>query len=245
MTISNYSPAIYAAELAQELEAYLNEHPSGDAMSMEEAAEGSKLSHRAKKCMQDIDAERTDKVAPLNAQVKAINDEAKAAATPLVSGRDILDTRLQSFVQAEEGRRAQKAEEAREVAQQAAEAVQRTFEAVKESETGAAAGTMDVDLLADVRRHDETMALLDKASDHLKRMEREITVRLPQGFGDRVRTARTEEEPEITDIILAIQSIGLTAKIRDAILSSARAWKKTNGGLQWPPGIHGVKTRRL
>ena len=73
-----------------------------------------------------------------------------------------------------------------------------------------------------------------RASREAARAERDTRVRIGGGIG-RVLTLRTGEVLSVTDWRAAINDIGLTQDIADAILKGARAYRKENGEL--PAGI--------
>jgi hypothetical protein len=179
-----------------------------------ESREAKVILDRTILALKGIEDERKAKVAPLNAELIAINGEyhrwhsANGKPGTWDTLLKELRIRLTAFAQAEETKRQAAAEAARAVTEHA----------------------------------NEAFAQFKTADRIAQRTERDTTVRIGGGFG-RVSTLRTAEILIITDWRAAIEDIGLTQDIADAILKGARAYRKENGEL--PNGISRETERRI
>lgn len=215
----------------------------------EQASEAKLLCDRAKVSLDEIEAERDKLVRPLNEQVKAINGKYK----PLHNTDDKkpgtydrifieLKARVSAFLVAEEEKRRKEAEEA---AAKAAEAEQLAREAeAKEREAleNAAAGEIDVDVVAITQEADASFAEFGRASRFAERAERDSKVRIGGGFG-KAASLRTVETLHLDSYNKAIKAIGPNPKIEEAILSAARDYRKQHGSL--PEGVSATTERKL
>ena len=103
-------------------------------------------------------------------------------------------------------------------------------------EVGAGLGAASLDA-------DDAIAAAKRAEREAAVAERDAaTVRVGGGWG-RVASLRTKETLVVSDAAKAIKAIGMTDKIRDAILSSARDYRKLKGKL--PAGIDATTERAL
>ena len=102
-----------------------------------------------------------------------------------------------------------------------------------EAKANAAQGEF-VDVGAAIQTADETCTQAKKLDHQASIAERDANVRIGGGFG-RAASLRTKEMLILDDAIKAIIAIGVTDDIKEAILKSARAFRKLNGRL--PAGI--------
>jgi hypothetical protein len=189
-----------------------------------------------------MEAERDGLVRPHNEQVKAINDRYRPARTTLEKLVDELRRRLSSYARALEIERVREAEAARTAAAEAEraarEAEQREREAVEEADQG----VCDIDIGAVTQEADTAFAAFQKADRTAARAERDSRIRIAGGFG-KAMGLRDRETLTVTDWQAAITELGLTDTIRDAILASARAYRKAFREL--PEGIVATYDRSL
>lgn len=244
------SPIDYAREVVREVSLWMSEHPV--IQSEDEAREAKRAIDRVVAALKDVELERTSKVKPLNDQVSAINAEYKAvhdagARRGRAGGTfdrvlDELRQRVEGFMLIEEAKRQRAAEEAR----QAAEALRAAAIAAEEKEKAAveeaSGGILDVDIAGATEEADAAFAEFQRADRGAARAERDAKVRLGGGFG-RALTIKEVEVLAVIDWAAAIRVMGLTDHIRDAILTSARAFRKVYDEL--PEGVEAQKERRI
>lgn len=190
------------------------------------------------KCLID---EREAQTKPLfSAWQEAIN-KFKPAILSLERLIDVAKTRLSAFMRIEEDRLAREAEAKRRIAEEAIRIAREAEQAETEAKENAAQGEF-VDVGAAIQAADETFTEAKKLDHQAVIAERDANVRIGCGFG-RVASLRTKETLVLEDALKAIVAIGVTDDIRDAILKSARAYRKLNGCL--PAGIAIEQTRTL
>jgi len=225
-------PLASAKEAMAELAGFLKEHPV--IQSAVEAKEGGAFVERSRIAIDALEKERDGKVRPLNTQVYKINADYKLVREPLERAAKLLRARLTDYARAEEEKRIAEAErlrrEAEEKAHMAREAERAEQDAIACADVGectdVAAAIEEADLaFADYRKADRKAAIA----------ERDVPVRIGSVMGNRAMAMRTIEVLTVADAAAAITAIGLTDKIRDAILSSARDFRKAHGEL--PRGV--------
>jgi hypothetical protein len=89
---------------------------------------------------------------------------------------------------------------------------------------------------------DEAFSTFERQSRFADRAERDTKVKIGGGFGASVGL-RNSETLQVDDALKAIVIIGITDRIREAILTEARAYRKANGRL--PDGISAQTERKL
>jgi hypothetical protein len=206
------------------------------------ATEAAAMEKRVKASFDEIEAERVKAVKPLNDQVKAINETHKAAQKPLETARDTIKQRLAVYVRAEEAKRraeamriAREAEEAERIAR---EAEAREIEAKENS----AQGVVGEDVIAATTAADEAFSRFEKIDRAAEIAAKDSKVKVSGGYG-RALSLRTVEVLSVTDPQQALQAMGLTANLREAFLTEARAYRKTTGKL--PEGITATTEQKL
>ena len=244
----NHPPsAIELAKLTIEaLGAFLQDHPV--IVNEAEAREAKLIKDRADMALREVEAERDAHVRPLNEEVASINTvyhrwhntNPKKPGTwdTLLSE---LRVRLTAYVSAEERRRQAAAEAARRLA---AEAACKAREA-EERERAAAAEARDgvcTDIAAMTAEADHAFAQFERAERQAIRAQEATHVRLTGGFG-KAASLRTHEILAVTDWRAAIEEMGLTDPLREAIITAARAYRKAFGEL--PDGISRTKERSI
>ncbi|HLK83133.1 MAG TPA: hypothetical protein VKT99_16790 [Xanthobacteraceae bacterium] len=239
-----------AIELAkptiEELSRFLADHPvvSNEA----EAREAKAILDRAVLALKGVEDERKAKVAPLNAELTAINGDyhrwhnANGKPGTWDTLLKELRIRLTRFAQAEEARRRAAAEAARKAAEEAERKAREAEAREREAAADAAQGVCDVDIAAAAQEADEAFAQFQRAGRAAARAERDAKVRIGGGFG-KAATLRTAETLVIADVHAAIEDIGLTQDIADAVLKGARAYRRENGEL--PAGISATYEKRI
>jgi len=230
----------FAQEASAALSDWMKDRPVIETESDARAAK--LLLDRAKSSLDSMDAERDAQVRPLNEQVKAINDRYRSPRTLLEKVRNALVDRLTGYARRLEAERQRAAEEARKAAEAAAQAAREAEEHEREAREEAEAGVCDVDVGAVTERADAAFQDFQRADWAAQRAERDAKVRIGGGFG-KVSTLRTVETLIITDIHAAIEDLGVTPAIADAVLSAARAYRRENSEL--PNGISRETERRI
>jgi hypothetical protein len=206
-----------------------------------EAREPKALKDRAERSLAAIEEERDAKVRPLNQAVAAINAGYHRVHNTNAKKPGLYDTllaelkiRITRFMRGEEDRRQAAAEAARRAAAEAERKAREAEERERAAAADAAAGICDIDIAGAVEEADAAFAAFARADRNADRAERDAHVRIGGGIG-RVMTMRSREILAVADWRAAIEEIGLTDTIRDAILTSARAWRSQCGEL--PAGI--------
>lgn len=230
-----------ARETYRSLSAWLKNFPA--ITSHEEAKEAGKWIESVGMALDELDAERRAKVDPLNQTVKAINDEYRSPRDHLTKLLDEAKRRLTAYAVAEEQRKAAEAERLRQEAEAARQAAIEAEWAEEDAKAEVDLGICDVDVGATIETADAAFGEFQKANRQAQRAERAIPTRIASSFGGRALTMRNKETLTVTDAAAALAAIGLTDKIRDAILSGARDYRKLNGRL--PDGVSGAKERKL
>jgi hypothetical protein len=230
----------FASESTAALSDWMKDHP---VIESDDAARAAKLLvDRAKSSLESMETERDAQVRPLNEQVKAINDKYRQPRTLLEKVRNALVDRLTAYARRLEQERLRKAKEARRAAEAAAQAALEAERRAQEAHEEAAEGVCDIDVGQVTQEAQQAIHDLGRASRELARADRDTKVRIGGGLG-KVSTLRTVEVLIITDIHAAIEDVGVTEAIRDAVLSAARAYRKENGEL--PSGIARETARRI
>ena len=222
------------------LSAFLRDTPAIE--DGEQAREANEFAGRTERTIKDLEATRRGQVDPLNEQVSVINASFRAIRDPLKRALDELRTRLTSYVNKVEAKRQAEADRlAREAAE--AEAAARKAEAAEaEAVANAAVGEV-VDVGAAMEAADIAFNEYSEAQRAALIAQRDVTVRLRSVLGGKARTLRTSEVLHVTDAVAALAELGVTEAITEAILTSARAYRKLHGRL--PGGVVAEKVRSM
>lgn len=210
--------------------------------SAEEAKKGANLIEQARATLGELEDERKAFVKPLNDEVKLINDRYRTPVESVKSIVDELKRRLTAFARAQEAERLRIAEAARLTAAEAEQIAREAERIEADAKARADVGECDLSVAAIISHADKSFATFKRADREATRAERETTVRLNGGFG-RAVSMRSKETLILDDATAAIATMGLTDTIRDAILSSARAYRKLNGSL--PNGVSSINERQF
>lgn len=208
----------------------------------ETAREAAVMERRVKASFDEIEAERVKAVKPLNDQVKSINDAHKAAQKPLETARNTLKQRVLAYMQAEEAKR--RAEAARIAAEAAeAERIAREAEAAeREAKENAAQGVVGEDVVSATIHADQAFSRFERLDRLHSIAAKDAKVRIGTGHG-RALSLRTVEVLSVDDAFKALKAMGLTANLREAFLTEARAYRKTTWNL--PEGISATFEQKL
>lgn len=240
-------PVEYARIAMADLSKFLTDNPVIE--TEQQASAGGAYVERMRKTLADIEDERDRKVRPLNEQVSKINAEYKSlhntdAKKPGTADKLLneLRRRLTDYAQAEELRRIQEAEKARLAAEEA-EARAREAERI-EAETKANATVGEItDVAAAIIDADSAFSDFERAERAAALAERNVPVRIGSVMGGKSLSMRTTETLILDSYNRAIKAIGPNEKIREAILSAARDYRKLHGTL--PDGVSVETTRKL
>ena len=211
--------------------------------------EAKKLMERCRGAAAELEDERDALVRPLNEEVSAVNSKYKTlhnsdARRPGTLDRVLLElkTRLTNYARATEEARARVAELAALEAAKA-EAKARAAEAAEvEAKANATAGVLDTDVVGKIEAADRAFAEYELASRFAQIKERDIRFRVSDGVNGDAEGMRLTKYLILDSYTHAIKAIGPHDKIRDAILSAAREYKKTHGVL--PDGVSEVSERK-
>ena len=240
-------PIEMAESIMQVLSDWMKDHPV--IQTEDEARAAKPLIDRAKAAMDEIEAERDGKVRPLNDKVAEINVEYKAVhnTDPKKPGTfnkvfNELKTRVADYLRREEQKRLIAAAEARRLQEEAERQAREAEERERQALHGASLGEVDVDVAAVTKEADETFSAFERQSRFADRADKDTKVKLGGGFASAV-LLRTAETLQVDDALKAIVVIGATDRIREAILTEARAYRKANGRL--PDGVSATTERKL
>lgn len=234
-------------EAGQVLSDWMKEHP---VIANDVDARAAKLLlDRAVANAADIETERDNKVRPLNEQVADINADYKAIHNidkkkPGTLDRIVneLKSRLATFITAETARREAEAE-AKRIALAEAERIAREAEdRERDALDSAKAGELGVDVVSATSEADSRFAEFKRANREAARADKDSHVKIGGGFRNAV-SLRTVETLHLDSYSKAIRAIGPNDKIREAVLSAARDYRKLNGTL--PEGVTSTTERTL
>ncbi|MCX7320422.1 MAG: hypothetical protein NT113_13345 [Hyphomicrobiales bacterium] len=213
------------------------------------AREAKLLCDRAKAALEEIETERDKLVRPLNEQVDAINLKYKSLHNsdkkkPGTYDRIFIElkARLGAFMLKVEEERKKVADAAAAAAAEAARIAREAIEKEQEAIANAKVGEVDVDVVVVTQEADASFADYERASRAAALAERDAKVKLGGGFG-RAASLRTVETLHLNSYNRAIKAIGPNDKIKDAILSAARDYRKAHGEL--PEGVSATTERVL
>lgn len=190
--------------------------------------------------LKTVEAERKTKVAPLNAELKAINEEYhkwhSTSGKPGIWDRQVADlkSRMTKYAREEERKRHKAEEAARQAAVDAAEKARALADAEEQARDMAASGVCDVDLAGAIKASHEAGQEAIRADWTARRAEGETKVRIVGGSG-KALSLKDREILTVTDWKAAIEAIGLVDRIAATIIAEARAYREAMGDL--PPGV--------
>jgi hypothetical protein len=231
----------------REINIFLQGHPVIE--TEDDAREAKPFLDRAKAALEEIEAERDSKVRPLNDEVDTINLQYKMVHNKDSKKPGLFDkivaelkSRVAAYMLREEEKREIAAEQAR-AAQAEAERIARDLEAKeREALSNAAAGELDIDVAAVTQQADEAFSNYEQSSRFAARAEKDTRVKIGGGFA-KAAGLRDVETLHLESYNKAIKAIGPHDKIRDAILSAARDYRKQHE--QLPDGVTATYDRKL
>jgi hypothetical protein len=237
----------FAQEAMRDLSEFLENMPVIE--TAEQASQAGMFIERMRKTLAEVEDDRDRQVRPLNDAVAQINGKYHAihnenGRKPGTADKLLaeLRRRLTAYAQAEEDKRlaalAAAAAAAAEAERLARDAEAREREAIENAKLGECADVGSATIEADV-----AFALFERASRAAAVAEKDVQVRIASSLGGRALTMRTTETLVIESVNKAIIAMGATEKIKQAILSSARDYRKQHGTL--PPGIRADETRAI
>lgn len=242
------SPIEFAEGLiAGDLNRWMGDHPVIE--TDEDARDAKAFLDRSKLALEEIEAERVGKVKPLNDEVAAINLHYKMVHNTDKKNPGLFDkivgelkSRLAAHLQREEDKRLAAAEAARRAQEEAERAAREAEAHEREALSNAASGELEVDVAALTQEADTAFKEFEKQSRFAARAERDTRARVGGGFG-RAAGLRDVETLHLESYNRAIKAIGPNDKIKDAILSAARDFRKEHGNL--PDGVTATYERKL
>jgi hypothetical protein len=220
--------------------AWLAENPVIE--TAETAKEAAVMEKRVKASFDEIEAERDGKVRPLNDRVKTINEEYKKAKSPLETARDTIKQRLAVYVRAEEAKRRAEAERIAREAEEAERIAREAEQREREAKENVAQGVVGEDVVSATVEADQAFSRFEKLDRAAEIAAKDSKVKIAGGYG-RALSLRTVEVLTVSDAAKALASMGLTANLREAFLTEARAYRKTTGKL--PEGITATSEQKL
>lgn len=234
------SPLDLARDETVALSQFLADHPVIE--NEDQARNAKSFVDRTRATLGSLETERDGKVRPLNDQVSQINTAYKAVTGPLSRVLNELRGRLTVFARAEEARREAIAAEARRKAELAEMEARVAEQREQDLKANATLGEV-VNVGQAIVEADQKFSAFEQADRAATRAERDAHVRIGGGFSGRALSMRTQEILILDDAHQAITAIGVTEKIREAILSAARDYRKASGIL--PSGVSAVTERKV
>lgn len=233
-------PIDSAKEAFAELSGFLKEHPV--IQDPAEAKDGGAFIERTRIALNAMEEERKEKVGPLNEKLSAINAAYRIVRDPLETALKQLRKRLTDYATAIEAARIADANRLRAEAE-AKEAAAREAERQEQDAIACADVGECTDVGGAIEQADAAFSDFQRASRAAAVAERNVPVRVTSVMGGRSLSMRTVEVLVVSDACAAIKAMGLTDKIRDAILSSARDFRKATDEL--PNGVIAEQQRSM
>lgn len=224
-----------AKEAMTELSAWIREHPV--IQSPAEAKDGGAYVERTRIALAEMEEERKVKVDPLNKQLTAINTAYRVVREPLEKLLKELRRRLTDYAAAIEAARIAEAERLRREAE-AKERLAREAEAKEQDAIACADVGECADVGGAIEEANASFAQFQKADRAAAIAERNVPVRIGSVMGNKALSMRTTRKLVVLDVVAAAKAviaIGLTDKIRLAILQSAKDFEDAHGEL--PEGV--------
>ena len=237
---NNPSLVEHGLDTVKALNEWTNEHPV--IQSEEEAREGKLLVDRAKLCAKDMDVERRQRQQPHTEEIEKIRTEYREPQSLLEKACAELTRRLNAYVETERINREKAAQEARKAAEEAAKRAAEVIETERRAREEADSGVLDANVVDAVADTEVAVKMAEKAERIAARAERDTKVKVGGGFR-RALSQRNIETLVVEDASAALQALGVTDHIREAILTSARKYREVIGEL--PDGVSATYERTL
>lgn len=224
--------AATAVDVAKSISAWMAENP---VIQTEDSARDAKVwLDRGKLCVKDLEDERDGKVRPLNEQVQGINAYYRHPREALQKILTEISQRISRYIREEERKRVAAAAEARRIAEEAERRAREAEAAEQEALRSASAGELGLDIASHVVAADDAFHEAQVKARQAALAERESHVKIGGGLS-RAVSLKQKETLIVVDAVKAIKALGLTEDIKEAILRSARAYRKLKGKL--PNGV--------
>lgn len=228
-----------AGETMRDISAWLSEN----VVITEDTAKDAKVFlDRGKLCLKDLDDERDSKVRPLNEQVREINDGYRAPKGLLERVLQELSGRLTFFIKEEKRKREEAAREASRIAEEAEQRARDAERAEQDAIGSANSGELGVDIAAHVAEADNAFREFEKATRAAAIAEKETKVKVSGGFSRSIGL-KNKEKLILVNALLALQEMGTSSDVEEAILKSARAYRNATGDL--PEGVESTFTEEI
>jgi hypothetical protein len=235
------------AETSVALSAWLAENPL--IYSEEQARDAKLLLDRSKASAGEIEDARVKETKPLNDRLTEINGRYKSMHNTDPKKPGVLDKvmaelkrRLTVYAQVEEDKRLAALEAKRRETEEAERIARNAAAAAQEGIANARAGELGVDVTQLVVAADKAERDFQKADRAEAVAERDANVKIGGGW-NRAVGLRTKETLVLESYGRAITAIGPNEKVRDAILSAARDYRKEKG--QLPDGVRSETSRAI
>lgn len=180
---------------------------------------------------------------PLYSEWKAARAKYQGAIDNMSKVVDEVADRLKRFMLAEEARRQHEADEKRRLAEEAEHTAREAERLEAEARENAAVGEVGVDVAAAIEQADTAFAEFKKSDREANVAEKDATVRFRSRFAAKATSLRTVKTLVLVDASKAIAAMGITEKIKEAIISSARDYRKEKEYL--PDGITETEERTI
>lgn len=234
------SPIEETRDAMADLSRFLTETPV--VQTVEQAKEGALYVERSRRTLQDMEAARKREIAPINEQVRTLNESYRVVREPMERVLNELRRRLTDYTAREEAKRIHEAEEKRKAAELAEMNARLAEQRERDTKENATFGEV-TNVAEAVIAADAAFSSFKRADRAAAVAERDVTVRLPSQLGGRALSMRQKETLVLDNAIAAIEAMGVTEKITDAILTAARDYRKQHGSL--PAGVSSVITREI
>jgi hypothetical protein len=238
-----------AKSIAEELGAFLSANP---VLTTEDEVRAAKaLLDRFVLALRSMEDERDAKVRPFRDQVNTINGEYFRFHNPDKKRPALWDklaaqlwARMNAYALELERQRQEAARAAREAAEEQARLAQEAEQREIEAATDAASGVCDVNIARATEEADQAFTRYRQLDWKADRAEASASkVRITGGALNAVSLKDHETGLIVTDWRSAIEEMGLTKDIADAITKSARAYRKLTDAL--PTGVEATFERSL
>jgi hypothetical protein len=227
------SPLELGKEAVMAASVYINEHPT---LTDRESAKSAKLQFdRLHAAIGELEKQESETCEPLRIRWSEAKGQFAPTLVKLSALKKEIHARIQAFLRAEKAQLAAEAEERRRIAEEARAAAEAAKAALAEAREDAKLGVLsDVASALDAQR--EAQEAAKRAGRQTKIAERDAaSVRLGGGFSGRAIGVQKKRRLEVRDWRAAIEKIGLTDALNEAILTASRLYRRAHEEL--PPGV--------
>lgn len=234
------SPVESAREATTDLGRFLSDNPVIE--NQDRAKTGTLYVERVRKTLQDLEAARKEAVKPHNDKVKHLNLSYGNISRPLETILHELRYRLTDYAGREEAKRIAVATEKRRLAELAEMEARVAEQRERDAKSNATIGEI-TDVAAAVIEADTKFQDYQRADRVAAVAERSTSVRFASQLGGKALSLRTKETLVLDDAFAALRDIGVTDKIKEAILSAARDYRRLHEKL--PAGVSAELKREI